>query len=221
MTPTVWRSRGYGSYSKDGQTDGKSGQTLRNQGKAFEIRSMYIGGITQNQTWRIQMKKPTALAADVKVKQIPAMTVAYIRHIGPYQGNEKLFGSLFSKLMTWAGPRELIGPETKCITIYHDNPDITEDEKLRISCCITVPESTPVEGEIGKMKIEGGKYAVAHFEIFPSQYGDAWSAFYGGWLPESGYQPDDRPCFELYCGDPKTHPEGKHVVDIYMPVIPL
>jgi AraC family transcriptional regulator len=40
-------------------------------------------------------------------------------------------------------------------------------------------------------------------------------------MPESGYQPDDRPPFELYLNDPKEHPEGKFVVDIYIPVKPL
>jgi AraC family transcriptional regulator len=71
------------------------------------------------------------------------------------------------------------------------------------------------------MEIPGGKYAVAKFEILPNQYADAWNMVYGGWLPQSGYQPDDRPCFELYLNDPKTHPEGKHIFEIYAPVKPL
>jgi AraC family transcriptional regulator len=43
----------------------------------------------------------------------------------------------------------------------------------------------------------------------------------GEWLPESGYQPDDRPAYELYHNDPKTHPQGKFIIDICMPVKPL
>ena len=150
------------------------------------------------------------------------MQVAYLRHIGPYAGNEQLFGDLFNRLCAWAGPRGLLRfPETKMITIYHDNPDITDETRLRTDVCITVPPETQVDGEIGKADIPAGKYAVAHFEILPDQYGDAWNAVYGGWFPESGYKPDDRPCFELYLNDPKQHPEGKHVVDIYAPVKPL
>ena len=67
------------------------------------------------------------------------------------------------------------------------------------------------------MIIPGGKYAMAHFELLPDEYEDA----YGQWLPESGYQPADSPCFELYRNDPKTHPEGRHIVDICIPVKPL
>jgi AraC family transcriptional regulator len=107
------------------------------------------------------------------------------------------------------------------ITIYHDNPDITDDDKLRISIGMSVPADTPTDGEIGKMTIPAGKFAVAHFEISPDQYGEAWNMVYGEWMPESGYQPDDRLCYELYLNDPEQHPEHKHIVDIYAPVKPL
>ncbi len=122
--------------------------------------------------------------------------------------------------MGWA--RDLLQfPETKVMAVYHDNPDVTDESKLRTSACITVPEDTKVEGEVGKMTISVGKYAVAHFEIFENEYENAWNAVYGTWLPDSGYQPDDRPPFELFLNDPKEHPEHKHIVDIYVPVKPL
>jgi AraC family transcriptional regulator len=43
----------------------------------------------------------------------------------------------------------------------------------------------------------------------------------GHWLPQSGYQCDDKPCYELYLNDPKQHPEGRCIVDICVPVRPL
>ena len=43
----------------------------------------------------------------------------------------------------------------------------------------------------------------------------------GEWLPESGYQPDDRLCYEIYLNDPTTNPQRKHIVDICEPVKPL
>jgi len=53
------------------------------------------------------------------------------------------------------------------------------------------------------------------------RYEEAWNMVFGGWLPESGYQPDDRLCYEIYQNDPKEHPEGIHIVDICVPVKPL
>ena len=169
------------------------------------------------------MKKDgKTIAANVEVKELQEMNVAYVRHIGPYQGDSALFEGLFRRLMTWAGPRDLLAdPKLQVLAIYHDNPEITDEDKLRTSVCITVPDGTEVSGEVGGMAIPGGKYAIARFELKDDEYGDAWNAVMGGWLPESGYQPDDRLCFERFHNDPKEHPEGKHVVDICVPVKPL
>jgi AraC family transcriptional regulator len=221
MSARQWRSGGYLQASKPGKTDRKEGQVVSNRRQEFDIYPYYTENVNK-QLWRVEMKPDKELIASVEVKDIADIHVAYIRHIGPYAGDQQLFGNLFNRLCTWAGPRGLLRfPETKFITIYYDNPEITDESKLRTDVCVTVPADTQVDGEVGKATIPAGKYAIAHFEINPEQYGDAWNAVYGGWLPESGYQPDDRPCFELYLNDPKTHPEGKHIVDIYAPVKPL
>lgn len=168
------------------------------------------------------MKGESTLKADVEVKEMESLYVAYLRHVGPYQGDMDLFDGLWGRMMQWAGPRGLMQPpQTQAMTIYHDDPEVTPDDKLRISICITVPEGTPAEGEIGTMTLDGGKVAVATFDLRPDQYGDAWSAVYGGWLPGSGFQPDDRPAYELYLSDPKEHPEHMQEVAICVPVKPL
>jgi len=53
------------------------------------------------------MKSDSKLTANVEVKMLPDMHVAYVRHTGPYAGDSDLFKGLFEKLMTWAGPRGL------------------------------------------------------------------------------------------------------------------
>jgi AraC family transcriptional regulator len=160
-------------------------------------------------------------AKSVVVEVTDCITVAYVRHVGPYAGDDALFGRLFGQLMTWAGPRGLLGPNVKSLTIYHDNPDITEATKLRISCCVSVPPGTKAEGEVGVLELPKDKYAKAVFEISPEEYGGAWQWFMAEWMPGSGYQPSDGACYELYLNDPKSHPEGKHVVQLTMPVKPL
>lgn len=158
----------------------------------------------------------------VEVKTMEDTPVAYVRHTGPYKGDCKLFQSLHEKLYRWAGPRELLNfPETKSFTIYHDDPDVKDEDKLRISVFISVPEGTKVDGEIGYTVIPGGKYAVGYFEIDETQYPEIWSFMYGTWLPESGYQPEDGFTFERYLNNPDEHPEKLHFVEIYIPVKPL
>ena len=154
----------------------------------------------------------------VQVREEPERHVAYVRHAGRYSG----IPEAFARLMQWAGPRRLFRfPETRVLAIYYDNPDVTPIEKLRSDACITVPADTKVKRDVGTMTLPGGTYAVAYVEIDPTQYGEAWDRLIGEWMPQSGYQPDDRPCYELYLNHPDDHPEKKHIVEICEPIRPL
>ncbi len=211
----------------------KNGKTNRKQGKETAPQDRYVALVAGEQmgapdlSWRQRMSqdprngRPAKKADEVRIETIEPMLVAYVRHVGPYAGNAALFGELFGKLCGWAGPRGLLGPQAKMLTIYHDNPEVTEESKLRISVCVTVPPGTQGSGEIGVMELPGGKYVAARFEVSSDEFGAAWSWLMGTWFPSSGYQPDDRPCFEVCLNDPQSHPEKKHIVELWESVRPL
>lgn len=216
ISASAWRAQA-GTNGNFGKARSNIRQVISKHGKEIEQSCVYTEYINNAQVWRIMMNNETRT---VEVKQLPEMTVAYVRYVGPYKGNEKLFAGLFEKLYKWAGARNLLNfPETKTIIIYHDNPHITDESKLRTSVCVTVPQATAVDGEIGKTVIPAGKYALARFVLTPPEYEEAWNWFYGVWLPGSGYTCDERPCFELYHdnGDER----GAFTVDLCLPVVPL
>lgn len=223
QSPSAWRNSPCingidptANFRNPDQTDSNQDQTVSNQREGGEEFSWYFCRETNTFKWRTAMK----LNKSMEVKQLPKMTVAYLRHTGPYQGNEQLFQRLTEELCRWAGPRGLLNdPGTKILVVYHDDPKVTEPDKLRLSMCIPVPGSTKVDGKIGLMEIAGGTYAVGRFEVGGQEFGEAWDWLYGTWLPESGYQPDDGPCFESYPEEPQ--PGEKIKVDICVPVIPL
>ncbi len=156
---------------------------------------------------------------NVTLKQLPDQQVAYLRRIGPY-GPE--IGPLFERLCGWAGPRGLLAdPEAGPLAIYWDNPEMTDPHKCRSDACVVVPEGTEVEGEIGLQRIPGGLCALYRSELKPDAFPQAWEELLAGWLPDSGYQPDDRPCYEIYRDTPDNHPDGKFVVDLCIAVKPL
>lgn len=166
----------------------------------------------------ISYKSLTFKNMKVDIKTLPDMTLAYIRHIGPYKGNPKLFEDLFGKLCSWAGPRGLVEKDTKFLCIYYDGPEVTDESKLRMDVCLTVPKDTKTDGEIGKQGIRGGEYAVTRCVIGESkEYEKYWGELYANWLPQSGYRPDDKPPFEMYPVDCKLE-NGDMVVDICIPV---
>jgi AraC family transcriptional regulator len=202
-------------YRANKSNNSNLSQQDSNRHQCDEKSTPYFCPELQTIKWRTNMK----LNKGVEVKELPKMTVAYIRHIGPYQGNDKLFESIWNKLFSWAGPRGLIGgKDFKSLVVYHNDPNVTIDDKLRMSVCITVPPETKVEGEVGKMNIEAAKYVIARFELSAQDFQEAWNWVYGQWLPTSGYQPDDKPCFEMYPEEPK---DGKFIVDICVPVKPM
>lgn len=199
--------------SKQGQAQGNGGQGAGNDGHAPAMLALYDEPILNGRR-RMDMAK---LEYKVEVKDLPAMSVAYARHVGAYN----LIGEAFGRLYHWAGPRGHIGPDTMHLACYHDDPDLTPPDKLRSSACISVAPGTPTDGDIGSMQVPGGLFAVGHFEIDQTQFGEAWVALMGEWLPSSGYQADDRMCYELYLNDPEKHPQKKFIVEICQPVKPM
>jgi len=157
---------------------------------------------------------------NIEIQDLPAMKVAYLHNVGNYVGNSELFGKLFTQLGNWAGPKGLFGPDTVFMSAYYDDPEKTNPDELRLDVCMTVPEGTEVEGDIHSQTLPGGKYAVYREEMKgPEDYKKAWQDFYKEWIPQSGEEVDmTRPFYEIYRSDPKQDPEGKHLVDICIPL---
>jgi AraC family transcriptional regulator len=201
-------------YRKEKQWNSNFSQTESNLEQGEAKTSLYICPESQIMKWRTNME----LNKSMEVKELPRMTVAYIRNMGPWNGDKKRYLSLREKLFAWAGARGLMdSKDFKYLILYHDDPQVALSDKLRMSLCVTVPPETKVEGEIGKMEIEAAKYAIAHFEITEHDFQKAWEWLYGQWLPHSGYQPDDKPYFETYPEPPQGE---KFIVDFCVPVKP-
>ncbi|MBN1603092.1 MAG: AraC family transcriptional regulator [Chitinispirillaceae bacterium] len=155
----------------------------------------------------------------VDVVELPPWHVAYIRYTGSYKGDTRLFARLWNRLAAWAAPLGLLkNPDTVFLTLCHDDPEITLEEKLRISVCISVDENTKTTGEVGKMQLPGGKYAVCRFVLGPQDYPEAWGWIYGTFLPLSGYQVDDRIAFEWFIPQNQQNAGERNSIDICIPV---
>mgnify|MGYP001546692225 CR=1 FL=1 len=68
------------------------------------------------------------------------------------------------------------------------------------------------------MILEASWSVVARFEVTVQEFLQACESVYGQRIPTSGFQPDDKPCFEVYPEEPK---DGKFIVDICVPVKPM
>ena len=167
--------------------------------------------------------KTNTVKGEVEIITMDSLPVIYHRKIGAYKDLENYLGSI-EKLFTFAIKQNLIDEKkSKPLAVYHSYPDFSDEEKQRTSICLFIKEPITIDDEsnIGYMSILSGTYAVTHFEIFQSEYGDAWDFLYEEWLPQSGYLPRNYFPFEVYVNNPNEHPQHKHIIDIYLPIEPL
>ena len=152
-----------------------------------------------------------------EVKEMPEFQVAFVEHIGPYQGDGALFDRLLDQLVAWAGPKGLFNfPETALIIVYGDESSPDTPPSMRM--CIGIPEGTPMPEGIREMTIPSGKHAVGRFEIGNDEFGKAWGMMYGNLIPSHGVRPGSGSAYEIKLNDFDEHPEHKHIVDICVPV---
>ncbi|WP_025743306.1 AraC family transcriptional regulator [Aquimarina pacifica] len=167
----------------------------------------YICSIDNIQQW-------TKMNAQITIKELPELKLASTSHIGDF---EKI-GSMFQKLIEWGHQKGVLDTSNfNAITIYHDNPNVTQTSKIRFSTCVTISENINPEGEIRQYKLKKGIYAVGHFEIKGEEISKAWKSMCI-WVIENEYEFRDDDYFEIYLNDHKTHPEQKFIIDICIPL---
>jgi AraC family transcriptional regulator len=139
--------------------------------------------------------------------------------VGPY-GPGSAIPTTWARLQRWAFARDLWTPDRVCLGIAHDDPNITAPEKCRYDACIVIPESFAVEDAINVATLPGGKVASSAFHGSAQEVSRAWHLLFH-WLPGSGFQPDDRPCVEIYRGEAWNLESGVVACELVLPVRPL
>ena len=160
------------------------------------------------------MEKP-----NISIETIENLKVIYVRFRGSYLEFRKKSQYLYNKLLEFATKNLLIRNDTKVMTIYHDNPFITDSKNLRTSIAMSVPqEVNSIDDDEISLMIISGKYAVGHFELKRSEYEQAWKYIYHEWLFISNEKPRDAFPFEMYITQPPKNFKKKSYTDIFIPI---
>jgi len=115
------------------------------------------------------------------------------------------------------------GPEARItLGVGYDDPRITAAEKCRYDASVVVPADFVPDRRVNVMDLPGGPCAVATYTGSSDGIVDAWDRVFAGWLPVSAWQPDDRPCVEVYRGNAMVDPKaGVFTCELCLPVRPL
>ena len=150
---------------------------------------------------------------NVEVKEIENIDALGMFHQGDYLE----IGRSFEKLDATSSALNLIDENTRSFGIYYDDPESKAKTELTSHACISVNKKTAVKG-LDSLLIQGGTHAVLTFKGPYSDLESVYRWFYGTWLPESGYQVENKPPFEEYLNDPKSVAPGELLTTIYVPI---
>lgn len=130
----------------------------------------------------------------VKIKEFEPITVACIRHTGPYTE----CGDAHNALCYWGGDRGLFNSTPQSYGIPYDEPATVPEDKYRYDACLAIPDDMKVDGNAEKKVIPGGRYACI---IHKGHYRDlaiTYRVLLGEWLPQSGEEIINNPPVQVY-----------------------
>ncbi|HPA77203.1 MAG TPA: AraC family transcriptional regulator [Kiritimatiellia bacterium] len=163
----------------------------------------------------LMMSKQKETEMKVQIREIQEQAALAVRRTGAY---DKAAEEAWKILCTYAGPKGLMGPKTKFIGISHDDPDQVAAENLRYDACITLSRDDKGSGDVKRLTIGGGRYAVTvhagPFEYLKKTY----DGIYRDWLPSSGETLRDAACLEIYLNDPDTTPPADLRTEVCIPL---
>jgi len=187
MSATAWRAGGAQRWRGRQASKSNPGKQLRKAGKASRRR--------RPDTPR---KRTEEGHMTLQVRESPPYHVAYMRYVGPY--GARGIPELWTSFRKWMGTRDLPMETTIRLGVGYDDPSITAAEKCRYDACVVVAQDFKPDRWVNVMDLPSGKCAVYEFTGGAHDIVTAWDRAFASWLPGSGYQPDDRPCCEVYRG---------------------
>lgn len=200
-TPTEWRT--------------KVGECFVKQPNAANFEHCDFSIIQGSPVWTYHSKNAVR---QVVIEEITPFTFAYIRNIGPYHSDEVLYGEVYNRLLRWAAARGLTNENAIAWHIYHDNPYITEDRKLRVMVGIPIADLVDPSGPVGITSMSGGTFGACRFLLKRDDFTGAWRWMFSHWLANSGYEWDHRETFERRHGESIINGEHYFDIEICIPV---
>ncbi len=145
---------------------------------------------------------------DCEVRDEPARVAFALRHVGPYDGCDAVWGALYA----WAHSSGVANHEQAALGLCYDDPDVTEAARIRYDACIVVPKAVANPAVITEFPAENmsvrvvpaGRYAIAvHRGPYDSIH-STYLGLLGRWLPHRGVELADEPVVEVYLNSPMT-----------------
>jgi AraC family transcriptional regulator len=135
-----------------------------------------------------------------------------------HKGNYMDIGRIYGKIFGWAAQKGYLNEKTRVIGIAYDDPNVVAEKDLRSEACLMIGEEFKEEGDVKRINISGGTYAVMEFIGPYAELHGAYAWFYGTWLKNNAVELADYYGFEEYMNDARNTPPTELITHIHMPL---
>ncbi len=161
------------------------------------------------QSRSINIKKP-------KIQDIEDKQCLYYRMQGAYQTLD--YAGAWKKLWGQVKEQKLFTKGIKMIGLPHDDPKVTDDDKIRYDACLIIHKASKPVGDIGVKTLKGGKFAVFLYQGSYKYFAEVYNYIFNEWLLNTDYELRDEPVRERYISNPERVAEEKLKTEFYIPV---
>ncbi|HLX70394.1 MAG TPA: GyrI-like domain-containing protein [Verrucomicrobiae bacterium] len=149
----------------------------------------------------------------IEVTTLNPQRVAYMRHVGPYNGAHRVWMDFMTRLKKDGLPRK----DSLFIGVPMDNPKVIPPEKLRYDVCVTMDKKYAPTKPVRVRTIAGGDYVVAR-NCPIGMIAKGYEKLFRSWLPESGRRVRKGPSFLVAVNGSEGMPPTFGLTDIYVPL---
>jgi AraC family transcriptional regulator len=151
---------------------------------------------------------------EVSIAPFAGARLAAIPHRGDYQE----IGIAFERVYAWAAPRGLVRPGSRSIGIYYDDPQSVPQKKLRADAGLVVEEEFAAKGDLHLVEMPALLCASVVHKGPYAELERPYRYLFREWLPKSGHDAADYPCFEEYLNDPRAVPPSDWLTRVHLPI---
>lgn len=152
-----------------------------------------------------------------KMLQLEDKTAIYVGLTGDYRNLN--YDEAWKKLWGQVKEQKLFSAGIEHLGLSHDDPRVTDADKLRYDACLVIHKPAKPVGEIGVKNIAGGKFACFLYQGTYKHLDEVYDYIYYDWLIASGLELRSAPCFEKYISNPNQVEESKLKTEIYIPIV--
>jgi AraC family transcriptional regulator len=152
----------------------------------------------------------------LRIETISSFEVYSLRYVGECQYIDKTFQTMLS----FAEENQLFDESFELYGITYDDPEVTDDTKLRYDVCIKKKKEIYLEKEnnINQKTINGGKYAIFLHQGDANNLINTYNSIFGRWLYDNNINLRYVPVLQKILTDKTTVNIDNFLIELYIPI---